>query len=57
VQDQFDPLSNGNSDVLATGVTPRGKLAVANMEKVALQDKWEESSQEQVGLISQFAFI
>jgi hypothetical protein len=40
-------MSDGNSDVLASGVTPREKL-----EKVDLQDKWEESSQEQVGLIS-----
>jgi hypothetical protein len=59
VQDQCDHISYGNSDVLATGVTARGELAVAKMEKVDMQVKWQESnsSQKQVGLISQFAFI
>jgi hypothetical protein len=40
--------------VLATGVTPGGKLVVAKMEKVDLQEKLQESnsSHEQVGSIS-----
>jgi hypothetical protein len=56
LQDQFDHISNGNSDVLTTGVTPGGKLAVAEMEKVDIQEKLQESnsSHEQVVPISQF---
>lgn len=40
--------------MLATGVTPGGKLVVAKMEKVDLQEKLQESnsSHEQVGSIS-----
>lgn len=44
LQDQFDHVSNGDSGVLATGVTPGGKLAVAKMEKVDIQEKLQESS-------------
>jgi hypothetical protein len=59
LQDQFDHVSNGNSDVLATGVTAGGKLAVAKMEKVDPHEKLQESnsSHEQVGSISQFVLI
>jgi hypothetical protein len=59
LQDQFDHISNGNSDVLATGAPPGRKLAGAKMEKVDLQEKLEESnsSQEQVRPISWFVII
>ncbi|PNF22882.1 hypothetical protein B7P43_G14134 [Cryptotermes secundus] len=44
LQDQCDDVSDGNNDMLAAGLTPGGKVAVAKMEKVDLQEKLQESN-------------
>jgi hypothetical protein len=55
LQDHSDHTLNQNSEVLATGLTPEEKLALAMKEKPELLQKLEESSssQEQVGSMSQ----